>query len=302
MPFVTEYTPTEALFALAQKAGNAQGIQTGAALALQYKQIAMQERRDLTNAYLQKLSMDNQAQRDANQIQMQQQNYGLAQDAQAFDRQKFNKTFDLQTAIEERKQQTTMTPTQQFQQKLALEAAKAGFKTQAEARAAEEFKVQEDYKQKNKIQFETLKGNIGGAGTGVDLKALKPELSNAYADYQRLAARRNALGDKLKYGYNGVPLGAVERTAAEQEYTVLDKSYKKAQARYEAASSAMEKLALPKDGGLGLDSPNAFPQQAPQESPIGQYKGEPIYQDPGEGNRISGRIYKLGTNQYKREP
>jgi len=262
MPFVTEYTPTEALFALAQKAGNAEGLQTGAQLALQYKQIALQERRDLTNAYLTKLSMDNQAKRDANAIQAQQQNFGLAQDAQAFDREKFNKTYDLNLAIEERARQESMTPTQQFQQKLALEAAKAGFKTQAEARAAEEFKVKEDYKQKNKIQFETLKGTIGGNGTGVDLKALKPELSNAYADYQRLAARRNAIGDKLKYGYNGVELGAVERTAAEQEYTALNESYKKAEARYEAASSAMEKLALPKNGGFGLDSPNAFPQQA----------------------------------------
>jgi len=242
MPFVTEYTPTEALFALAEKAGKAQGLQTGAQLALQYQQMENQRRQAETNAYLTQLAQRQQAQRAKDNMALQYAELGQRQAESEFDRVKFAKTYDLQTAIEERQRQESMTPTQQFQQKLALEEAKAKYKVDAESRKNEQFKIQEDYKQKNKIALESLKGNIGGAG-GVDLAALKPELSNAFQDYKRLATLRDSLGDQLRSGVNkkGYDLTKQERAAIEENYRQVERDYEKAMTRYETASEAMTK-------------------------------------------------------------
>jgi hypothetical protein len=253
MPFVTEYTPTEALFALAQKAGNAEGLQTGAPLALQYKQIALQERRDLTNAYLQKLSMDNQAKRDASAIQTQQQNFAAGQDAQAFDREKFNKTYDLNLAIEERARQESMTPTQAFQQRLTLEAAK----DQARAKAEAEANKREDAKDATKFEQAKILKNI----PQMTSSSRTPELENIDFDIKDVQKQHD---DAVK---SAIDLGNAMNKASDDDKPAMSDELKAIQTKVNVTRATLDALRAKREAantskGFGLDSPNAFPQQA----------------------------------------
>jgi hypothetical protein len=194
MPFVTEYTPTEALFALAEKAGKAQGLQTGAQLALQYQQMENQRRQAETNAYLTQLAQRQQAQRAQDSMALQYAELGQRQAESEFDRVKFNKTYDLQTAIEERKQQESMTPTQQFQQRLALEEAKAKYKQDIEKTKSAEKMELENTRQKNREDIERLKAGLktGKADTS-SLDAKRKDLEKQLDNARR---RATYLGDK----------------------------------------------------------------------------------------------------------
>jgi DNA gyrase/topoisomerase IV subunit A len=119
---------------------------------------------------------------------------GQRQAESEFDRVKFAKTYDLQTAIEERQRQESMTPTQQFQQKLALEEAKAKYKQDIEKTKSAEKMELENTRQKNREDIERLKAGLktGKADTS-SLDAKRKDLEKQLDNARR---RATYLGDK----------------------------------------------------------------------------------------------------------
>jgi hypothetical protein len=266
MPFVTEYTPTEALFALAQKAGKAEGLKTGAQIAIQFQQLEQQKRQATTDAYLRQMAMKQDAEQAADRLQFDYANLGQRQDSLQFDREQFEKTYDLQTAIEERKQQESMTPTQQYQQYVAKEAAKTDLKLQSKAIESQMEGL--EYDRRKKIDFgydKSLKG----------MSTTNPVVTNLEMDY------KEALKEQLDAVKAAERWGSMYKNADKATKRTLDEQEKAVQNKVKAASD--KAVAIKK-----------AIQKARLESSVSETQGLVTGDTPSTDGR-----YPKGTVKYK---
>lgn len=296
MPFVTEYTPTEALFELAKKAGAGQGLATGYQLAQQQQRIEQERITSASNAFLRQLAMKQSAQIQAQQLRQQQieanQRFALGNANLQLDKQRLDQTFDIQAAIREQQQRTEMTPTQQYEQKLGLLEAQNKYQEEARSREAEDRAKLEKQKSDERLKLKEIEwaGKISRENKETANKGMIADIQDQISDieekYKEAGRQRVKLGQKLVDDWT---------KGDEDQYNRWDDIYKKAEAELKIKKAALSTLRRGEDIGT------AEFQKATGLVTGGVQSGnipKPLPTNPSQ--LVAGQVYKTPNGQTVR--